>query len=180
MSIIKIDGKSYDIGEVELRRDAEIIYDPLTQGVMLDFSEVDDAVATKYRYSFTIEPYYGKILTDRRYQYDSFYYDITSPRSPRMVELPFGQTRITFPAKIKAVSDGLTRAVSGKSTWGGLTVTFEPTKPQRDLGGSIIPPPEPSRKMFCVNTLPVLLDTHYIWIDTEVWNDNNYWIDYQS
>jgi len=129
MSLIKIDGKTYDIGEVELKRGAEIIYDPLTKGTMLDFSEVDDAAATKYTYSIKIEPKRG--VSDENKEYDDFYYDITSPKSVRFVELPFGQGMISFPAKIKSASDSLKKRNGGKSKWVGLTVEFLPVKPQR-------------------------------------------------
>jgi len=129
MSLIKIDGISYNVGEVSLQRDGEIIYDPLTQGTMLDFSEMNDAVATRYTYSFTVEPRYG--VSDKESQYDAFYYDITTPKSVRFVELPFGQSVIAFQAKIKTTSDTLKRRYGGVSKWGGLSVTFEPVKPQR-------------------------------------------------
>ena len=129
MSLIKIDGKTYDVGEVELRRGAEIIYDPLTKGAMLDFSEVDDAAATKYAYSLKIEPRRG--AADESKEYDDFYYDITSPKSVRLVELPFDQGTISFPAKIKSAADSLKRRSGGKSKWSGLTVEFLPVKPQR-------------------------------------------------
>ena len=129
MSIISLDGKKYNVGEVSLQRNAEIIYDPLTAGVMLDFSEVDDAVATKYTYSFTVEPKYG--VTNKADEYDAFYYDITKPKSVRLVELPFGQSTILFRAKIKAAGDILRRSYGGVSKWGGLSVTFQPVKPQR-------------------------------------------------
>ena len=143
MSIIKIDGVSYNLGTAELKRDAEIIYDPLTQGVMLDFSEVDDAVATKYIYSITIEPKHG--APDKRSQYDAFYYDITAPKSVREIEMPFGESKIKFKAKIKTVSDGL-QNMGGISRWAGLTVTFLPVKPQR-YNGYVTPyiPAEPDK-----------------------------------
>ena len=124
MSIIAIDGVKYDVRTASLNRDAEIIYDPLTAGVMLDFSEVDDAAATKYRYSLTIEPKSAA-------EYDAFYYDITSPKSVRSIDLPFGQGRILFKAKIKSASDALRKSFGGANKWGGLSVTFEPVKPQR-------------------------------------------------
>ena len=129
MSVIKIDGAEYDIGEVEMKRGAEIIYDPVTRGVMLDFSEIDDAVATKYSYSFTIEPKHGAV--DENTQYDAFYDDITSPKSVRTVELPFGQGNITFQAKIKTAGDILRKSYGGVSKWGGMSVTFQPVRPQR-------------------------------------------------
>ena len=108
MSVIKIDGVSYEVGKVELKRGAEIIYDPATQGVMLDFSETDDAVATKYIYSFTVEPKRG--AGDEQPQYDAFYDDITSPLSVRTVELPYGQGTIIFQAKIKNANDSLRKS----------------------------------------------------------------------
>jgi len=129
MSVIKIDGVSYDVGEIELKRGAEIIYDPVTHGVMLDFSEVDDAVATKYIYSFSIEPKHN--VSDGCLQYDGFYEDITSPKSVRTVELPFGQGSVVFDAKIKSASDTLRKSFGGENKWGGLSVTFYPVKPQR-------------------------------------------------
>ena len=134
MSLIKIDGKTYDVGEIEISRGAEIIYDPFTQGVMLDFSEVDDAAATKYTYNIKIEPRHGVIPrngVDESKEYDDFYYDITSPKSVRLVELPFGQGTISFEAKIKSASDRLKRRNGGKSKWVGLSVEFLPVKPQR-------------------------------------------------
>ena len=129
MSVIKIDGKSYDVGEIELKRNAEIIYDPATLGVMLDFSEVADAAATKYMYSFTVEPKHG--AENKQSQYDAFYDDITSPKSVRTVELPFGQGTITFQAKIKSAGDSLRRSCGGVNRWGGLSVAFSPVRPQK-------------------------------------------------
>ena len=126
MSLIKIDGACYNVGAVELKRGSEIIYDHLTKGTALDFSEIDDAVAVRYSYSFSIEPKPGV----NRAEYDNFYYDITAPKSARFVELPFAQSTIAFWAKIKAVSDVLYKSC-GENKWGGLSVEFTPVKPQR-------------------------------------------------
>jgi hypothetical protein len=126
VSLIKIDGVSYDIGAIQLKRNSDIIYDNLTKGRTLDFSEIEDAVAVRYSYSFTIEPKSGIDSS----VYDAFYYDITTPKSVRLVELPFAQSDIAFKAKIKAVSDVLYKRHNG-SKWGSLNVTFEPVKPQR-------------------------------------------------
>jgi len=131
MSVIKIDGISYDIGAVELKRGAEIIFDPVTHGVMLDFSETDDAAATKYTYSLIIEPRHGAAGKNSQISYDAFYHDITSPKSVRTVELPYGQATIIFQAKIKAAADILRKSHGGVNKWGSLSVTFLPVKPQR-------------------------------------------------
>ena len=132
MSVIKIDGKSYEVGTVELRRGAEIIFDPVTSGVMLDFSETDDAAATKYTYSLIIEPKRGAADEHTRTDYDEFYHDITSPKSVRLVELPYGQSSIIFQAKIKTAADALRKSYGGVNKWGGLSVMFLPVKPQRN------------------------------------------------
>ena len=130
MSLIRIDGVSYDVGTIEMRRDGEVIYDSLTRGTALDLTEIADAVATRYSYSFVIEPRLGAKDAADRAVYDAFYYDITTPKSERFVELPFGQTRIAFWAKIKAVSDVLRRSYGG-NRWGALSVSFTPIRPQR-------------------------------------------------
>jgi len=126
MSLIKIDGVSYNVGTIEMRRNGEIIYDSLTRGTALDLTEIADAVATRYSYSFEIEARHD---VDRAV-YDAFYYDITTPKSERYVELPFGQSGIAFWAKIKAVSDVLRRSHGG-NRWGALSVSFTPVRPQR-------------------------------------------------
>ena len=126
MSLIKIDGISYDVGAVELKRSGVIIYDNLTRGTALDFSEIEDAVGVRYSYSFSIEPKSGVSNTE----YDDFYCDITAPKSARFVELPFAQSKIAFWAKIKAVSDTLYKS-HGENKWGRLSVDFTPVKPQR-------------------------------------------------
>ena len=126
MSLIKLDGVSYNVGAIELKRNGEIIYDHLTLGTALDFSEIGDAIATRYSYSFSIEP---RIGVDKA-EYDAFYYDITTPKSERFVELPFAQSGIAFWAKIKAVSDVLHKSYE-ENKWGGLSVSFTPVRPQR-------------------------------------------------
>jgi len=126
MNLIKIDGVNYNIGAVALKRNGEIIYDHLTKGTVLDFSEIEDAVAVRYSYSFSIEAKPGV----NNAEYDEFYYDITTPKSARFIELPFAQSKIAFWAKVKAVSDVLYKS-HGENKWGNLSVEFTPVKPQR-------------------------------------------------
>ncbi|GHV16021.1 hypothetical protein FACS1894219_12890 [Clostridia bacterium] len=124
-----MDGISYDVGVVSLKREAKMITDPVTEGLMLDFSESADMAGTKYSYTLTVEAHKG--AENCRAEYDAFYYDITSPESVRIVELPFGQSVITFEAKILAATDTLKRRNSGESRWEKLNVTFVPVRPQR-------------------------------------------------
>ena len=123
MSLIKIDGVSYNVGAVDLRRNGEIIYDNLTRGTALDFSEIADAVGTRYSYSLSIESRPSPQIADASENgYDAFYYDITTPKSRRFVELPFGQSTISFWANIRTVNDILHKSYDGNK-WGRLSVT---------------------------------------------------------
>jgi len=38
-------------------------------------------------------------------------------------------------------------------------------------------PPEPPIFLFCVNELPIQANAQYLWLDSAIWDDNNFWID---
>jgi hypothetical protein len=40
-----------------------------------------------------------------------------------------------------------------------------------------IEPRPPAMMLFCVNQLPALINAVYQWQDTEVWDDDLFWID---
>lgn len=127
MSLIKIDGVGYEVGEVSLSRDFEMIIDNLTQGMTLDNTAIADIMATRINYSMTVDP-----RTDKAADYDAFVEDITAPKSPRLIEAPYGQGTITFSAIVSAAADDLLRRVPGKTArWGNFTITFQTVKPQR-------------------------------------------------
>ena len=127
MSLIKIDGVGYEVGEVELSRSFDLIIDELTQGTTLDNSIISDIVATRVSYSLTVDPRVAKAA-----DYDAFVEDITTPKSPRQIEAPYGQGTIIFDAIIGAAKDDLLRKVDGRPVrWGNFTITFQAVKPQR-------------------------------------------------
>lgn len=137
MSVIDIDGESYEVGEVSLSREFELVVDSTTSGKMLDESLVEDIVATNMVYSVVVEPRSGK-----HRDYDAFIHDITSPKSRRLVTLPYGQETVTFEANVVSAGDTLLRAYK-YNKWGGLSITFKPLRPQRYASGA-----EPDWKMF--------------------------------
>lgn len=125
MSLITIDNNTYDVGEVSLSRAFELVVDDLTSGEMLDSSIIEDIVATKIEYSITIQPKRGNFA-----DYDAFVHDITTPKSRRIITVPYGQETITFPANVVSADDSLIRAYK-YNKWGELTITFKPLTPQR-------------------------------------------------
>lgn len=113
MSLMKIDGVSYAVGELRpVLRKSRASVDPVTAGTLQSGREVCDVTGVKYDYELTVEPRDGG-------DYDAFYLDVTAPVCPRMVTLPFGQSSITFPARLEVDSDQL-RGITDGRRWGGL------------------------------------------------------------
>ncbi len=129
MSLIKLDGVGYNVGEVGvIKRSFDIQIDSVTAGLLMDGSEVADAIATRESFDVTVEPRGGD-----KAQYDAFVEDLTAPKSPRVVTLPYAQGEITFAAKITSVSDVLRKAHNG-NRFGGIQFTVTQLKPRRVVG----------------------------------------------
>ena len=113
MSIMKIDGIVYNVGELRpVTRSAPQQIDQVTAGVLQNGREICDIIGVKYDFEMTVEP-------RREQDYNDFYYDITKPLTPRIVTLPFGDETITFPARIIVDNDVL-RGIKHGNIWGGL------------------------------------------------------------
>lgn len=125
MSLITIDGNTYNVGTVSLSRSFELVVDTLTQGEMLDFSYTEDIAATRITYSMSVQP-----RTGRHDDYDAFVDDITAPKNNRIITVPYGQGTLMFEANVSSAGDSLLNAHS-INKWGGCSVKFKPIKPQR-------------------------------------------------
>ena len=112
-SIMKIDGVSYNVGELRpVTRRAPQTIDSVTAGTLQSGREICDIIGSKYDFEMTVEPRHGQ-------DYNEFYLDVTKPIAPRIVTLPLGDDTITFPARIIVESDSL-RGVYDGNCWGGL------------------------------------------------------------
>ena len=124
---ITIDGTEYNV---------RIVFPSLTRsfnipqganaGKSLAYSDIDDIFGTEYGYSFDVQPVPGAET-----EYDAFYYAISAPVGHHTVEMPFGQTTLSFSAKITTGRDKFYGTMKGMNQWRDLTVNFTPIQPQR-------------------------------------------------
>ena len=126
-NIITVDGTAYNVRVTfdSMERNFEIVEGSNT-GQAITKREIRDVIGTAYAYSMQIEP-------DPAHQddYDSFYQKITEPVEYHTVILPYGQTGITFQARIISGGDKYKGKIAGKHRWGNMSVEFLPMQPQR-------------------------------------------------
>lgn len=126
MTGIKIDGVDYNVRVKfgSLERGFEIAEGQNT-GTALTLRMIRDIIGTRYTYQMAVEPAPGDYAS-----YDAFYEAISAPVTSHSVELPYGQTTISFDAAVESGADTYMGKCGGER-WGGLTVTFHPITPQR-------------------------------------------------
>lgn len=98
------------------------------KGKNLAYEDIDDIFGTEYGYSFTVEADPADVDA-----YDSFYEAVSAPVGFHTVTMPYGQSTITFQAKVTSGSDTFRGTFASKKRWGPLTVRFVPFKPQRTV-----------------------------------------------
>lgn len=96
------------------------------QGTAVSGRTIRDILGTNYTYSMTVraDPDYPE-------DYDSFYWKITEPVVYHTIALPFGQSDISFQAKIISGSDVYKGYDNGYRRWDNMDIQFEPMQPQR-------------------------------------------------
>lgn len=95
-------------------------------GVMQSGLETLDTIGTKIGYSLHIPAQHRNPTA-----YDAFFEAISSPNREHYVTLPYGQSTISFMAKVEGGSDVMFDPYLDKRRWGDLNVTFTPLSPQR-------------------------------------------------
>lgn len=95
-------------------------------GTMQSGLETLDTIGTRYSYSLHI-PENHKAPAE----YDALYEVLSAPDREHLITLPYGQTSMTFWAKVEGGSDTLFDPFRGYKRWGDLTVKFVPLRPQR-------------------------------------------------
>ena len=85
-----------------------------------------DIIGTFYNYSLKL---------DRRFisneEYDEIYELISAPVDSHIIEVPFGQTLLTFEAYVTNGSDELSIINDDERIWGNLQINFIAMEPQR-------------------------------------------------
>ena len=103
----------------------ELIEGP-NAGTMLSGREERDLLGTKYGHRLSVEP-----DPAHREDFDAFLHAISAPVPTHHIELPYGQTTLTYDARITRGSVTFAGKMMGKNLWHGLEVNYEPIEPQR-------------------------------------------------
>jgi len=127
MAGITMDGVHYNVGiEYDSMKRSFEIYEGSNTGTSLKARAIRDILGTGYTYKMTFHPIPGK-----ESEYDQFFLDVSAPVEYRKITVPFGQSTITFDAKITSGTDKFHGNYAGKNLWRSLEVTFEFMEPYR-------------------------------------------------
>lgn len=123
--MIQIDNNTYSVGIIKITRKASQKIESL--GTTMDLRKHYDIKGTYYDYEV-------ELATNRMNvaDYDSLYEVLTTPQEYHTVILPYGQTTLTFEARVSVASDSLISSFSNFKKWGTLKVTFEALSPQKE------------------------------------------------
>ncbi len=123
--MITIDNNQYDVGIIKITRKASQKIESL--GTTMDLHKHYDIQGTYYDYE--VELATRKLsVTD----YDNLYELVTTPTESHTVTLPYGQSTLTFTARVSVASDVLVQSFTNFKKWGTLKVTFEALTPQKE------------------------------------------------
>lgn len=123
--MITIDNNSYNVGIIKITRKASQKIENL--GTTLDLRKHYDIKGTYYDYE--VEVATARLnVTD----YDNLYEVLTTPQESHTVTLPYGQSTLTFEARVSVASDVLIQKFTTLKKWGTLKITFEALTPQKE------------------------------------------------
>lgn len=123
--MITIDNTSYDVGIIKITRKATQDIDKL--GTTMDLRKHYDIKGTYYDYEVELATYKMQLA-----EYDSLYEILTTPQESHTVTLPYGQSTLTFEARVSVASDSLIKSFTAFRKWSSLKVTFEALTPQKE------------------------------------------------
>lgn len=124
MAVFTIDGNSYDVEIVSLKRKFSVT-DGNKAGRAADGSMMRNIIGTYYNYSMQIN-------TERlsRSDYDSLYEILSAPVDSHTVVLPYGRTTLTQKMYVTGGEDDL-RIDDNGNIWDNLSIEFVAMKPNR-------------------------------------------------
>lgn len=123
--MITIDNNSYDVGIIKITRRATQDIDKL--GTTMDLRKHYDIKGTYYDYEVELATYKMQLA-----DYDNLYEVLTTPQESHIVTLPYGQSTLTFEARVSVASDSLIKSFTAFKKWSSLKVTFEALTPQKE------------------------------------------------
>lgn len=123
--MITIDGTNYDVGIVKITRKASQKLENL--GTTMDLRKHYDVRGTYYDYEVEFATRQLNLTA-----YDNLYEVLTAPQESHEVTLPYGQTTLTFDARVSVASDTLVKSFTDFKKWGSIKVTFEALTPQKE------------------------------------------------
>ena len=123
--MITIDNNYYDVGIIKITRKATQDIDKI--GTTMDLRKHYDIKGTYYDYDVELATYKMQVA-----EYDSLYEILTAPQESHTVTLPYGQTTLTFEARVSVASDTLIKSFTAFKKWSSLKVTFEALTPQKE------------------------------------------------
>lgn len=108
--MITIDNNTYNVGIVKITRKASQKMENL--GVTMDLRKHYDIKGTYYDYEVELATN-NLNLTD----YDNLYEALTTPQEYHTVTLPYGQSTLTFEARVSVASDTLLKSFIAFKKW---------------------------------------------------------------
>ena len=123
--MITIDNNNYNVGIIKITRKATQNMENI--GTTLDLRKHYDIRGTYYDYEVELATSKMRV-TD----YDNLYEVLTTPQESHVVTLPYGQSTLTFEARVSVASDVLVNSFTNFKKWGTLRVTFEALSPQKE------------------------------------------------
>lgn len=123
--MIVIDDVTYKVGIIKITRTASQKLESL--GTTLDLRKHYDVKGTYYDYEVELATNNLDVGT-----YDELYEVLTNPQESHVVTMPYGQSSITFEARVSVASDSLVKNYNIFKKWGSIKVKFEALAPQKE------------------------------------------------
>ena len=123
--VVTIDGASFDVGVVYIKRQARIEDGP-NAGNSKRGDWIRDVYGTYYDYILAFDTSAGLSRAD----YDTLYSILTAPVEFHTLVVPYGQSTLSFAAGITGAEDNVILMDDG-TVWGNLSITFKAKRPQR-------------------------------------------------
>lgn len=108
--MITIDSTTYEVGIIRITRKASMKLESL--GTTMDLRKHYDIKGTYYDYEVEVATSHMNVN-----EYDSLYEVLTTPQESHTVTLPYGQSTITFEARVSVASDRLIQKFTGLKKW---------------------------------------------------------------